>query len=272
VTSESRSGGLLASSLVHEGTPAKLLYVLHGIFGSGRNWASVIRRFVRARPEWGGRLVDLRQHGSSQGFEPPHTLAAAARDLVELAAGGHEAPAAILGHSFGGKVALLYGREHGAALERLWIIDSTPDARVPDGSAWHMLHLLQRLPADFASRDEAITRLRENQIPLATAQWMATNLEQTNDRYGWRFELAALEAMLRDFFDQDLWDVLENPPGNAHVHLVKAKESSVLSAEAVRRITELSSNGRVFLHHVDGGHWVNADNPEALLALLTRHM
>lgn len=270
--SEKVKSGPLASSLVHEGAPAQMLYVLHGVFGSGRNWASVIRRFVRARPDWGGRLVDLRQHGGSQGFPPPHDLAAAARDLAELAAAQHEAPAAILGHSFGGKVALMYGREHGAALRRLWIIDSTPDARVPDGSAWHMLHLLKRLPADFASRDEVIALLQENEVPLPTAQWMATNLEQTDGRYRWRFDLDALEALLRDFFDQDMWDVLENPPGDAHIHLVKAKESSVLSAAAAQRITELASNGRVVLHLVEGGHWVNADNPEALLALLTRHM
>src|SRR5215216_6041064 len=146
----------LSSTLLHEGTSTKLLYVLHGIFGSGRNWSSVMRRFVRSRPEWSARLIDLRQHGSSQGFAPPHTLAGAARDLSELAQHEGEHPAAILGHSFGGKVALTYAREHGDALEQVWVVDSTPEARTPDGSAWHMLELLRRVPRDFANRNELI--------------------------------------------------------------------------------------------------------------------
>src|SRR5690606_18639255 len=43
--------------------PRAWMFVLHGIYGAGRNWASVVRRVVRERPEWGALLVDLRQHG-----------------------------------------------------------------------------------------------------------------------------------------------------------------------------------------------------------------
>src|SRR5512142_1296285 len=65
-----------------ETTPARWLYVLHGIFGAGRNWASIMRRLVRERPEWGAVLVDLREHGRSGGFPPPHTVATAAGDVA----------------------------------------------------------------------------------------------------------------------------------------------------------------------------------------------
>ncbi|MGQ0562825.1 MAG: alpha/beta fold hydrolase [Gemmatimonadota bacterium] len=265
----------LYSTVVSEAEASRQLYVLHGIFGSGRNWSSVIRRFVRSRPEWGARLIDLRQHGGSQGFDPPHTLTAAARDIAELARASDELPVAVLGHSFGGKVALTYARDHGdhQPLERVWIIDSTPEARTPDGSAWQMLELLRRMPQSFASCAELIELLVRSGITTPTAQWMATNLEQgAGGRYSWRFDLAAIEALLRDFYDQDLWGVLEQPPGRAQIHVVKAKESSILSPAAVQRIHELSAGGRVFYHEVDGGHWVNAENPEALLALMTRHL
>ncbi|WP_420635235.1 alpha/beta fold hydrolase [Candidatus Palauibacter sp.] len=62
------------------------LYVLNGIYGTGRNWASFARRLVAGRPEWGAVLVDLRLHGHSRGFEPPHTLAACVHDLLGLSA------------------------------------------------------------------------------------------------------------------------------------------------------------------------------------------
>ena len=251
----------------------RVLYVLHGIFGAGRNWSSVMRRFVRSCPGWNARLIDLRQHGGSQGFAPPHTIEAAARDLFELSQQLGETPAALLGHSFGGKVALMYAREHGELLEQVWVIDSTPEARRPDGSAWQMLEVIRRTPREFESREQLVGLLTQYGIAVPTAQWMATNLEKRDGAYVWRFDFAALEALLRDFFDTDLWPVLESPPGNCEVHLVKAQESSILSSEAVARIHEIGlRNHRVFLHSVSGGHWVNAENPEGLLALLTAHL
>jgi len=252
--------------------PARWLYMLHGIFGSGRNWASIARRLVREKPEWGVRLLDLRQHGGSSGFAAPHTLEAAAADVHALAQSLDEGPAAILGHSFGGKVALMYAREYGAALEQIWVIDSTPESLPPGGSAWTMLDVLRTLPSEFASRGELIDRLRERGIALPTAQWMATNLEERNGVYRWRFDLDAIEDLLLDFFATDLWSVLENPPGHAHVHIVKAEESSVLSDSAVRRIESIAARGRVSLHVVAGGHWINADNPDALHGLLVRYL
>lgn len=251
----------------------QVLYVLHGIYGAGRNWSSVIRRFVRSHTEWNARLLDLRQHGLSQGFAPPHTLEAAAHDIEALAGSLGETPAAVLGHSFGGKVALMYARHHGAELGQVWVIDSTPEARAPGGSAWHMLEVIRNTPREFESREQLIAQLVQAGVEQPTAQWMATNVENRDGAYVWRFDFDAIEALLRDFFTQDLWDVLESPPANMKIHLVKARQSSVLSPEAIQRIEEIGKRtGRVFLHHVAGGHWVNAENPDALLSLLTAQL
>ena len=46
---------------------------------------------------------------------------------------------------------------------------------------------------------------------------------------------------------------------------MKAEESSTLSPSACERIEQASeATGRVHLHRVAGGHWVNTDNPEAI--------
>ncbi|MGH7467553.1 MAG: alpha/beta fold hydrolase [Longimicrobiales bacterium] len=253
--------------------PDKVLYVLHGIFGAGRNWASVARRLVRDRPGWGARLIDLRQHGASQGFSSPHTLQAAAGDLHELAQQLRETPAGLLGHSFGGKVALMYAREHGEALRQLWLIDSTPDAGPPRGTAWEMLQLVRDAPEPFDARQDLVAYLSEHGIGVSIGQWMATNLERSAHGYRWRFDLAAMKELLRSFFDTELWDVIEHPPPQAELHVVKARESSVLSPAASERIRQCArQNGRVYYHEVAGGHWVNADNPDALHALLTQYL
>lgn len=251
-------------------TPERWIFVLHGIYGRGRNWASIARRLADTRPEWGSVLVDLRHHGESMGFEGPHTLEESAADLGRLAAELGVAPAAVLGHSFGGKVALRFARDAPAGLRQVWVIDSTPETREPSGSAWGMIRIIRGMPDRFASRAEFVDRLAEHGYAPPVGQWMAMNLEPTDDGFRWRIDFDVMEALLRDFFRTDLWSVVEDPPAGVEVHLVKAEESSVLTEDAAERIGAAGrGNGRAFLHRVAGGHWVNTENPEAVLGLLT---
>ncbi|MBV9774153.1 MAG: alpha/beta hydrolase [Gemmatimonadetes bacterium] len=250
-------------------TPERWLLVLHGIYGSGRNWGSVARRVVEARPEWGILLVDLRLHGQSRGFAGPHTLAAAAADVDALVEHLDFHAAAVLGHSFGGKVALVYAGHHADGLRQVWVMDSTLDVREPSGSAWRMIEAVRALPPEFASRAEAVEGLERAGYPTGLGQWMAMNLENQDGVYRWRLDLDGVEEMLRDFFRTDLWHVVESPPAGAEVHVVKATESNSLDEESEARLEALGrSNGRVFLHRVQGGHWINTDNPDAIVKLL----
>lgn len=255
--------------------PAHWIYVLHGIYGAGRNWASVVRRLTTARPEWGALLVDLRQHGRSQNFPPPQTVEAAARDLVELAEHSGIVPSAVLGHSFGGKVALLFaGLDHPTArgLRQVWVVDSTPAAREPAGSAWTMLGLLRSMPARFRTRDDVVAALTTHGMNTDVAQWMATNLESDDGGYRWRFDLDALEALLLSFFETEAWSVVESPRDGLEVHIVKAEASAVLEGKALERCEAAGRTGRTFVHRVAGGHWVNAENPGAIEELLVQKL
>lgn len=253
--------------------PGKWMLVLHGIYGSGRNWGSLARRLVEARPEWGALLVDLRLHGGSQGFAPPHSLHSAAADVDALVRHLDFHAAAVLGHSFGGKVALLYAQQHGDELRQVWVMDSTPAAREPAGGAWRLLQAVRALPSDFASRDEAVAGLERQGYPHPLAQWMAMNLQPADGRYRWRLDFDGVEVMLRDFFRTELWDVVEQPPAGVELHFVQATESDVLDDDAAARVEAAGrAHGRVHLHRVPGGHWINTDNPDAVLALLAREL
>jgi len=256
--------------------PQHWLFVLHGIYGAGRNWASVIRRVIRARPEWGALLIDLREHGSSKGMSAPHTVQAAAQDVADLIAATGVHPTAVLGHSFGGKVTLVFAEIAGAQirekLEQVWVIDSTPDAREAAGSAWTMLDVVRSLPDQFATRDEAIDALVAKGLEKPTAQWMATNLESIEGTYRWRIDFDAMEELMRSFFDTDAWRTVEDPQG-LEVHLVKAEKSSVLSGETLERARRAEGKGDgTHVHVVAGGHWVNAENPDAIERLLVQKL
>lgn len=260
-------GRLNAQEVRGEGAePTAWLAMLHGIYGAGRNWRGVAKGLVARRPDWGVLLVDLRQHGGSTGFAGPHTVGAAAADLDGLGAPGPIR--GVLGHSFGGKVALAHARD-AESLAQVWVVDSTPDAREPGGSAWRMLEILRRVPGRYESREDAVSALVAEGVERPIALWMTTNLERRGDSYVWRLDFDEMETLLRSYFDTDLWPVVETPPARLTVHVVRATESSVLDPAAVARVRAAgAATGRVHLHEVSGGHWLNADNPEALVELL----
>lgn len=253
-------------------TPQRWLLVLHGIYGAGRNWGSIARRLVEARPEWGALLVDLRNHGASQGLPGPHTLAASAADVEALVRHLDFHAAAVLGHSFGGKVALLYAQHHAQELRQVWVMDSTPAVRDPSGSAWDMIAAVKALPAHFSSRAEAVEGLMRHGYAEGVAQWMAINLEHRDGRYHWRVDFAAMEEMLRDFFRTDAWEVVVRPPAGTEVHIVKATQSNTLDPEAAARVQAATVTGRTHYHELKGGHWINTDNPDGVLRLLVDNL
>lgn len=254
-------------------TPTAWLFFLHGIYGSGRNWASIARKVVEARPDVGAILVDLREHGASRSFPPPHTLKEAAADLAALRAHLGIPKLSLLGHSFGGKVALAYLRAYPDTLTTLFVVDSTPEALPPGGESWDMLALLRQLPGPFASREELVRSLEEAGLTQAVARWMAMNAEPSGGQYRWRFRLPALEALLADFFASSFWEEVESPRHKVPLHFIKAEGSQVLSEDAASRI---EATHRRYpwtqLHRVQGGHWLNVDNPGALISLICQNL
>ncbi|MFW6089583.1 MAG: alpha/beta fold hydrolase, partial [Gemmatimonadota bacterium] len=246
------------------------LYILHGFLGSGRNWTSFARRLVEWRTDWRIVLVDLRLHGASQSFDGPHTVEAAAADLVDLASVlSPEGPMALLGHSFGGKVALGAIRSLAPTPVQTWIIDSTPAAGGEGSGADRLLARLEASPSSFADRDEAIAWITEGGFDDATARWVATNLERRGEGWTWRLDVDALRELLTDFATTELWKVAESVPPDASIHFVRATRGSLLAPDDAERIQRLAARGEpVALHELEGGHWLHTDNPDGLLELV----
>lgn len=249
--------------------PRRWSWFLHGIFGAGRNWRSVARRLVEDEPDRGALLLDLRLHGDSTGMPGPHTVAACGRDLEDTAENGAPRPDRVVGHSFGGKVALAHLDQPGEPPSGVWVVDCPPSAREPEGDAIRLLEVLEREPGPFGAREEAVEAVRRHGFSERVARFMATNLEQEGDALRWRLDREGVESLLMDFFHTDLWSVVQDPPGETVLHFVQATGSDALREEECRRIEAAGeAHGRARLHRVAGGHWLNVSNPEGLLELM----
>lgn len=255
---------------------------LHGIFGSGANWRTFARRFVAARPQWGAVLVDLPQHGGSQGRPPPHTVAAAAADLLTLEAHLHTEVAgeveAVVGHSFGGKVALAYAAAREAPLRRAWILDATPGPREDaHGSEIipRVFRALEKVAGTrvLATREEFLAGLVAEGIDPGLGPWLAMNVRPNPDGEGYRLrlDLPSLKALLDDYFRLDLWPVVESPRPGLAIDLVLGGRSGVFDdADKARVRAAAQANPAVRVHVLpQAGHWVHVDDPDGLFRVLT---
>ncbi|MDB4985996.1 MAG: putative hydrolase, alpha/beta fold family [Myxococcaceae bacterium] len=254
-----------------DAAPNQVTLFLHGILGSGSNLRGLAQAYVQAEPQCAALLVDLRLHGKSRGFAPPHDVRACARDLLALEPTLPWPVTAVVGHSFGGKVALAY-HDLRPSLTRVVTLDSDPGAR-PDrvGSEQTMtvLALLDRLPKTYSKRDEFIAQVEAQGQPRAIAEWLAMNLERTAEGFAFRVDLPGIRALLDSYFSLDLWPVVERSA--AQLDVVIGGLSRVWDAAHLARIEGLAREQpkRVHVHLLpDAGHWVHVDAPVALRAAL----
>lgn len=245
-----------------EGPPsARLVVLLHGILGSERNWRSFARALCRARPDLRLWAPDLRGHGSSPSGVPPHSIDACVADLVwALAAQGGE-PVAVIGHSFGGKVALQLGAVL-PAVPQVWVLDSDPRPRVRDGGSQVLavIDRARRVQMPVARREDALAPFAD--LGPAIQGWMSTNLARSEDGLRWRFDLDVVTALLADFGARDATRLL--PLLSGRVRFVWG-ESGVLPEGGALPALQGAE------HHLlrGAGHWVHADRGDLLLELLS---
>ena len=136
----------------------------------GRELA-IVRATSRVRKkteknDWRAVLVDLRMHGASQDFSPPHTLAACVADLraLENSIGPFHG---VIGHSFGGKVALeLVGAPPRFARR----VDPRFVARRASRSARLRIHGANREDARNAARTISVRATRSSSTSRITAR------------------------------------------------------------------------------------------------------
>jgi len=253
--------------------PERWVLFLHGLLGRGGNWRSFGRRWVDTHPTWGAGLVDLRLHGDSlRGFSAPHTVRAAAQDVLELFPSLPGPVEAVVGHSLGGKVVLALQRASGQRVPRAVVLDASPATR-PDGlgaeQTRDILTLLARLPREYRTRAEFVAAAEAAGQPRSIAQWLAMALQPSGGKLIVDLDLPGLESLYASVLAEDDWDVVTSVPAGHRLAFVVGGSSPTVDPAARERLAALAP--RVTVEEIPGaGHWVHVDAPEATFAAVER--
>jgi esterase len=233
------------------------LAILHGLFGSGRNWRSIAQQLAARYRIF---AFDLRNHGAS-----PWAEAMSYREMVEdLRASLHAngvANTALLGHSMGGKVAMLAALLYPREVDRLVVVDIAPVSSPPT--------LLAYVRAMRAAHLRSITRRGEVDADLAEAvpdpaerAFLLQNLIIDEGAARWRLNLDAIE---REF--PQIVGFPPLPAGTAYsgpTLFVAGARSDHIRPEHEQGIRQLFPRARI-ARIEQAGHWVHAEQPQAFL-------
>ena len=174
-----------------EGKPP--LVVLHGILGSSRNWQSAGRDLAAGNHVL---ALDLRNHGASP-HAPEAGYAAMMEDVLAWLAAREIGRCALLGHSMGGKVAMLVACRRPELVERLVVVDIAPTDYAGAGRHREFAAMNQLDLSSLRSRAEAEQRLEAAEPDWAMRKFLTTNLDRDEaGRWRWTINLPVLTAAL----------------------------------------------------------------------------
>ena len=166
----------------------RALLIVHGLFGSGRNWGAIARRLADARPVV---TVDMRNHGASP-WADRHGYADLAADLAAVIR-GHGAPMDVLGHSMGGKAAMRLALESPDLVARLVVADIAPVAY--GHSQNHLIAAMRGMDlTGLDDRRAADARLAPAVPDAGTRAFLLQSLDLRADPPCWRLNLDVLQA------------------------------------------------------------------------------
>ncbi|WP_172292569.1 alpha/beta fold hydrolase [Pseudoruegeria sp. HB172150] len=246
---------MLNTIVTGEPTAKPAVLIVHGLFGSARNWGVISKRLS----DRGQVLaVDMRNHGQSP-WHDTNSYDDMAGDLAEVIE-HHGAPMDVVGHSMGGKAAMVLALTRPDLIRRLTVADIAPTAYDHDQRPL----IVAMRGVDLTSvetRSDADAQLKDSVPEDGTRAFLLQSLDRKEHR--WRLNL--------DVLDREMDGITGFPDIDASTDtptlFLSGAESHYVRPEHRDRIKALFPQAR-FAKIPGAGHWLHADKPREFEAAL----
>jgi esterase len=237
---------------VTAGSGAPLL-ILHGLFGSGKNWHSHMRRFA---DDFQVFSIDLRNHGQSFHADEMN-YSAMAEDVAQLIARLELRDCRILGHSMGGKVAMTLALQHPALISSMIVADIAPVAYHHDYD--DLIEPILALDLEsFDTRTQIDHALRPSIPADQLRAFLLQNVVREEGVWRWRINWQVLQ---QDMDDLTGFTALPSEWVSALPSLfIRGARSDYVGSAEIDLIKHHFSNAS-FATIDAAGHWLHAEQP-----------
>lgn len=247
------------------------LVIVHGLYGSMSNWNRLANQFAEHY-----RVItpDLRNHGRSQ-WHDDHEYEALAEDLAELIDTHAEGKAHVIGHSMGGKAAMMFALLYPEKLQRLIIADIAP-VQYERSDHIEIMSAMQRcIMQSPKSRSDVdlclaseLNHRPNNEADKATRAFLLQNLiKDEAGNYAWRINIATLSNYEREL---RFWPNINSSYNGATLFLYGERSDYVLP-KYYDDIEHYFPNYR--LEGIpNAGHWLHAEQPQTFFDACIRFL
>lgn len=236
------------------GTPGDLpLLIVHGLYGSGRNWGVIAKRLS---DRWHVLTPDMRNHGDSP-WTDTHSYPDLAADLAEVI-DAHGGRAHVVGHSMGGKAAMVLALTHPEKVASLLVADIAPV-----GYTHSQIQFIEAMRAvDLAKvtkRADAVAQLAHHVQDKTLQNFFTQSLDLKERR--WKLNLDTLAAEMPKILGFPEIDGSYDGP----TLFLSGGLSDYVRPEHRDRIRSLFPRAR-YARMPNAGHWLHADDPRGFEA------
>jgi pimeloyl-ACP methyl ester carboxylesterase len=230
---------------VPTGTP---LLIVHGLYGSGRNWGVIAKRLADSHHVL---TPDMRNHGDSPQTDS-HSYEDMAGDLADLidAHGGH---AHVVGHSMGGKAAMMLALTHPDKVASLLVADIAPvtytHSQMPFIDAMRAVDLTR-----VDKRSDAVAQLAEQVTDPTLQSFFTQSLDLKTKR--WKLNLDTLAAEMPKIMSFPEIEAAYDGP----TLFLSGGRSDYVLPEHRDTIRPKFPRAR-FARMPGAGHWLHAEDP-----------
>jgi pimeloyl-ACP methyl ester carboxylesterase len=235
-----------------EGQP---MVILHGLFGFSDNWQTHAKKLAEY---YRVILVDLRNHGHSD-WSDEFSYSLMANDLKELCDDLRLKKILLIGHSMGGKVAMLFAQRYEGLLEKLIVVDIGVKAY-----PMHHQHILAGLHAldvdNMKARSEADAILRKYIDSEGVIQFLLKNLYwKEKGKLAFRMNLPVLEREMEEILSAIPEEEVMIP-----TLFIRGELSNYILDEDIPELEERFADFHL-MTIPEAGHWVHAEAPDQFL-------